>query len=144
MTSLPPSLVADIRYAFRFCARQYLATRRTQFSTSRTLLQSSKSSEKNKNVQLEAQKKARAQSVLPPKPGSQTSTELVPDEQDGRALVSGRKHEVAMRVIPKANIAPNVELKPKERMAVEQLTRRPPPKVEARGQPARSSAVDPC
>jgi hypothetical protein len=134
MTSLPPSLVADIRHAFRSCARQHLASRRTQFSTSQALLKKSKSTGENKNVQLEAQKKARAQSVLPPKPRQAASTDLIPHEQDGRALDHGRKVEVPMRVIPKADIAPDVELKPKERMAIEQLTRRPPPKVEPRGQ----------
>jgi hypothetical protein len=38
-----------------------------------------------------------------------------------------------MRVIPKAEIAPNLTLSPKERLHIEQLTRRLPPRVEPRG-----------
>ncbi|KIW29692.1 uncharacterized protein PV07_05485 [Cladophialophora immunda] len=136
MRSLPPALVAEIRHAFQSCSRQYAASRRTQFSTLHQRLKSSQRS-KSDNVpiqvahsQLRAQKTNLARPSIPPAPSAPETKELVPQEEQEKSLDTGRKVEVPFKVIPKAEIAPNLTLSPKERLHIEQLTRRLPPRPE--------------
>ncbi|EHY52381.1 hypothetical protein HRR83_003048 [Exophiala dermatitidis] len=137
MGSPPPVLLLAVRAAFQSCARQYAASRRTQFSTLRPLLKSPQQPRRADNLpiqvvhsQLKAQKKSQASPSpsLPPSP--QASTEVVPVAKDEKAVDSGRKVEVPMKIIPKAEIAPNLTLSPKERLHIEQLTRSLPPRTE--------------
>ncbi|ETN38491.1 uncharacterized protein HMPREF1541_06526 [Cyphellophora europaea CBS 101466] len=53
---------------------------------------------------------------------------LVPRDHERRSLDTGRKVEVPTRVLPKAELAPNVKLSPMQRLHIEHLTRHPPPK----------------
>lgn len=140
MGSPPPVLLLAVRAAFQSCARQYAASRRTQFSTLRPLLKSPQQPRRADNLpiqvvhsQLKAQKKSQASPSpsLPPSP--QASTEVVPVAKDEKAVDSGRKVEVPMKIIPKAEIAPNLTLSPKERLHIEQLTRSLPPRTEPKG-----------
>ncbi|KAL2403002.1 hypothetical protein ABEF93_006645 [Exophiala dermatitidis] len=137
MGSPPSVLLLAVRAAFQSCARQYAASRRTQFSTLRPLLKSPQQPRRADNLpiqvvhsQLQAQKKSQASPSpsLPPNP--QAGTELVPAAKDEKAVDSGRKLEVPMKVIPKAEIGPNLTLSPKERLHIEQLTRSLPPRTE--------------
>lgn len=137
MRSLPQFLVAELRLAFQSCSRQHAAARKTAFSTWRPLLKSSPPGKKNDNLpiqvvhsQLQAQKKSHARPLAPP---ASESKELVPRLEEGKSLDSGRKVEVPFKVIPKADIAPNLTLSPKERLHIEQLTRRLPPRSEPKG-----------
>ncbi|KAJ9498156.1 hypothetical protein H2202_006307 [Exophiala xenobiotica] len=133
MRSLPPGLVAEVRLAFQTCSRQHAASKRTQFSTFRPLFKKSPPSKKKDHPpiqvvhsQLQAQKAAAAKTAA----NKTTSKDLVPRSDEAKSLDTGRKVEVPLKVIPKADIAPNLTLSPKERLQIEQLTRRLPPRAE--------------
>ncbi|KIW43284.1 hypothetical protein, variant [Exophiala oligosperma] len=143
MGSLPPFLVAEVRLAFSTCSRRYAATKHARFSTSRPLYQKfkplpveKKKQKKNERVPIQvvyARQQAQQQlegtrTALPQQ--SEASTELVVPQQEDWALDGGRKVEVPLKVIPKAEITPNLTLSPEERLHIEQLTRRPPAPVE--------------
>merc|ERR1711939_714543 len=134
MRSLPPGLVAKVRSAFQACSRQHAASKRTQFSTFRPLFKKSAPSKKKDQLpiqvvhsQLQAQKEAAAKEA--------TSKGLVPSCDEAKSLDTGRRVEVPLKVIPKAEITPNLTLSPKERLQIEQLTRRLPPRAEPQGRP---------
>jgi hypothetical protein len=139
MIKLPTSLVVEVRLAFQQCARQHVSLRRTRFSTFQPLLKKRKpQSNKDKDsvpIQvvhhrvLQARRDAEARAAQT----SSESRELVPLPNEEKSLDSGRKVDVPLRVIPKAEITPNLTLTPKERLHIEQLTRRLPPRSEARG-----------
>lgn len=146
MGSLPPFLVAEVRLAFSTCSRRYAATKHARFSTSRPLYQKfkplpveKKKQKKNERVPIQvvyARQQAQQQlegtrTALPQQ--SEASTELVVPQQEDWALDGGRKVEVPLKVIPKAEITPNLTLSPEERLHIEQLTRRPPAPVEPKG-----------
>ncbi|EXJ95800.1 hypothetical protein A1O1_00924 [Capronia coronata CBS 617.96] len=135
MGTIPAVLIAEVRIAFQSCARQYASTRRTHFSTLRPLLKKSQPVTKADNLpiqvvhsQIQAQKKTQSSPTLPPNP--QASKELIPVGEEQNAVDSGRKVEVPLKVIPKAEVAPNLTLSPRERLHIEQLTRRLPPRSE--------------
>lgn len=138
MVGIPTVLIAEVRTAFRSCARQYASTRKTRFSTLRPLLKGPQPPRRTDNLpiqvvhsQLRAAKKSQSSPTLPQNP--QAGKELVPVTEGERALDSDRKIEVPLKVIPKAEIAPNLTLSPKERLHIEQLTRRLPPRSEPKG-----------
>ncbi len=141
MGTLPAALVAEVRLAFRSCSRQYAASRRTRFSSLHNPRLNREDPGKNKNDNLPIQVvHSRLQTPPKPKPPAPSlpkhgpeSTELVTAPNEGKAVESGRKVPVPMRVIPKAEIAPNLTLSPKERLHIEQLTRRLPPRAEPKG-----------
>jgi uncharacterized membrane protein len=139
MRSLPPGLVAEVRLAFQTCSRQHVASKRTQFSTFRPLFKKSPSSKKKDHLpiqvvhsQLQARKAAAAKTAA----NKPTSKDLVPRSDEAKSLDTGRRVEVPLKVIPKADIAPNLTLSPKERLQIEQLTRRLPPRAEPQGKPS--------
>ncbi|EXJ65222.1 hypothetical protein A1O7_01563 [Cladophialophora yegresii CBS 114405] len=136
MRSLPPVLVADIRHAFYACSRQHAASRRAGFSTFKRQLKGSEP-RKNENLpiqvvhsRLQAQKKDNAQPSEPSVAPSPEDRELVLRPDEATSLDSGRKISVPLKVIPKADIAPGLRLSPKERLHIEQLTRKLPPRPE--------------
>ncbi len=138
MRSLPPGLVAKVRSAFQACSRQHAASKRTQFSTFRPLFKKSAPSKKKDQLpiqvvhsQLQAQKEAAAKAAAK----ESTSKGLVPSCDEAKSLDTGRRVEVPLKVIPKAEITPNLTLSPKERLQIEQLTRRLPPRAEPQGRP---------
>ena len=140
MRSLPPAVVAEIRYAFQSCSRQYAASRRAQFGTLQPRMKASHPTEKRDNLpiqvvhsRLQAQSKGNAKSSHPSATASPASRELVPHREGGKSLDSGRKIPVPLKVIPKADIAPGLTLSPKERLHIEQLTQRLPPRQEPKG-----------
>ncbi|KIW80056.1 hypothetical protein Z517_06671 [Fonsecaea pedrosoi CBS 271.37] len=136
MRGLPSAVVAELRYAFQSCSRQYAASRRTQFSTLHQRLKKSQHP-KSESVpiqvvhsQLQAQKPNLARPLIPPAPRASENKQLIPQEEQEKSLDTGRDVEVPFKVIPKAEIAPNLTLSPKERLHIEQLTRRLPPRPE--------------
>ncbi|KIW98702.1 uncharacterized protein Z519_00363 [Cladophialophora bantiana CBS 173.52] len=139
MRNLPPALVAEIRYAFQCCSRQCAASRRARFSTLQPRLKSSRPRKDDcipiqvVHSQLQAQKINQAQPSIPPAPHTPEGKELIPQEEQAKSLDTGRKVEVPFKVIPKAEVAPNLTLSPKERLHIEQLTRRLPPRPEPKG-----------
>ncbi|KAK4940428.1 hypothetical protein LTR10_019411 [Elasticomyces elasticus] len=137
MRGVPSVLLAEVRYAFQVCSRQHAATRRTRFSTCQPLLKkkSPKSKKNDLPIQVIHNQKLQAQKqrddVPTPSPEQvPTGTELVPSSEEETALDTGRKVEVPLKVIPKAELTPNLTLSPKERLQIEQLTRRMPPRPE--------------
>ncbi|KAK6369624.1 hypothetical protein LTS17_009530 [Exophiala oligosperma] len=141
MRGLPLIFVAEVRLAFQSCSRQHVASRKTQFSTFRPLLKKSPPRRKVEapiqvvHSQLRAQKEgsvstrgAKDNAVANGQAGS--SKDLVAVQEGGRALQDGRKVEVPYKVIPRADITPNLTLSPKERLHIEQLTRNLPPRTE--------------
>lgn len=144
MRGLPLIFVAEVRLAFQSCSRQHVASRKTQFSTFRPLLKKSPPRRKVEapiqvvHSQLRAQKEgsvstrgAKDNAVANGQAGS--SKDLVAVQEGGRALQDGRKVEVPYKVIPRADITPNLTLSPKERLHIEQLTRNLPPRTEPKG-----------
>ena len=139
MRGLPPLLLAEVHYAFQVCGRQHAATRRTHFSTCPPLFKKSQKSKKNDlpiqvihNQKLQAQKQ-RDDASTPVGQKPSAGTELVPSQKQETSLDTGRKVEVPLKVIPKAELTPNLTLSPKERLQIEQLTRRMPPRSEPKG-----------
>jgi hypothetical protein len=143
--TLPNRLVCEIRLAFHRCAAQNRTC--PQHVRSFTVLQP-----------LSKKKQSRSDTVVAPLPSSGATKkvdavptralpqghsrhvpidqsgslrELVPDPSKPRS-VSGRKRgDVPMKIIPKAQITPELTLTPLERLQIEHLTRRPP-RTEAR------------
>ncbi|OCT54378.1 hypothetical protein CLCR_00961 [Cladophialophora carrionii] len=147
MRSLPPVLVADIRHAFYTCSRQHAASRRARFSTYKPQLKGWEH-KKNENLpiqvvhsRLQAQKKDNARPLEPSVAPSPEDRELVPRAEEATSLDHGRKIPVPLKVIPKADIAPGLTLSPKERLHIEQLTRKLPPRSEPKGSLGRLSIV---
>ena len=142
MRCLPPFLVAEVRQAFQSCSRQYAASRRSEFSTLYPRLKASKAPKKNNNLpiqvihsRLQAQQKEEEDARLEASSEGlgPDSKELVPQEEKEQSLDTKRKIPVPMKVIPKAEIAPGLTLSPKERLHIEQLTRKLPPRQEQKG-----------
>jgi hypothetical protein len=145
MRSLPPALVADIRHAFFACSRQHAASRRARFTTFKPRLEGSEP-RKNENLpiqvvhnRLQAQKKDNARPSEPSATPSAAGRELITRPDEAKSLDNGRKIQVPLKVIPKADIAPGLTLSPKERLHIEQLTRRLPPRLEPKGSPCHYS-----
>lgn len=140
MAGVPLVLLAEVRVAFQSCSRQCAAGRRSQFSTFRPALKNPRSAKQKEHLPIQVihsqlqpqpQTKPHALYSLPKKPP--VAKDLVPVSKDGKALDTGRKVEVPMKVIPKAELTPNLTLSPKERLQIEQLTRRLPPRTEPKG-----------
>ncbi|EXJ75857.1 uncharacterized protein A1O5_00364 [Cladophialophora psammophila CBS 110553] len=136
MRNLPPALVAEIRHVFQCCSGQCAASRRPRFSTLQPRLKSIQPRKDDSipiqvvHSQLQAQKTNQARPSIPPAPHTPEGKELIPQEEQAKSLDTGRKVEVPFKVIPKAEVAPNLTLSPKERLHIEQLTRRLPPRPE--------------
>jgi hypothetical protein len=130
MKSLPPALVANLFCAFRPCRRQYVAFNAARFSSVALRAAASKpsNSDKTKNLPIQV-----IHNRLKAQKGNDGNKEVVPWANDDKSLDSGRKVPVPLKVIPKADIAPGVTLSPKERLHIEQLTRRLPPRPEQTG-----------
>lgn len=138
MRGLPPVLLAEVRFAFQVCGRQHVATRRTRFSTCPPLFKKPQNKAKNTlpiqviHSQLQAQKQ-KDNGPTPVHEEPAAAKELVPSSEEKTSLDTQRKVEVPLKVIPKAEIIPNLTLSPKERLQIEQLTRRMPPRSEPKG-----------
>ena len=131
--SLPSFLLVEVRAAFRYSARQHTASRRCPYSSTAFLLARSPPP-RNPSLPPARKPQQDASAIEParrerlPKAGERDAMGLVPRDHERRSLDTGRKVEVPTRVLPKAELAPNVKLSPMQRLHIEHLTRHPPPK----------------
>ena len=138
--TLPNLLSAEFRHAFQACARQHTARRQQsrQFRALQPLLKRD-DSRPRREVQsspgLEVTNKNNSPADgNPPQPASSTvlanetvsSRELVPDSAKPASVFGKRRTDLPMKIIPKAQITPEVTLTPKEQLQIEFMTRRPP------------------
>ena len=126
--TLPPFLLAEVRTAFRSCARP----RTYAFSTLRCLNgrarnRSPKQSPTASPPQHVPSEQLRQNAQDTNQQYAENSRDIVPARQGDRYLETGRKIDVPIRVLPKEEIAPNARLSPQERLHIEHLTRHPPP-----------------
>lgn len=113
------------------CFRQRAVShQRPLFSTSAPLLKSpnSRKAARSPPIQVVHHKYQlqKQEQQLSERDDASDSKELVPRPDEDISLETAHKVNVPLRVIPKAQITPNLRLSPKERMHIEQLTRAPP------------------
>lgn len=63
------------------------------------------------------------------------STELVTKDDRRTSLDTGQKVTIPSKILPKADIAPGVQLSPMQRLHIEHITRHPPAKKPPKGKP---------
>lgn len=142
-SNTPRFLVAELRSAFRQCARpskkntycRSAADSSRQFQTAHA-----RHARRARSGPTTTQQQSHSQSQdprSPPNPSSDAlstqtsdSRKLVPLDQHGRAVGGRRTTDAPMKIIPKADITPSLQLSPKERLHIEILTRRPPPQIK--------------
>jgi hypothetical protein len=138
--TLPNLLLFELRFAFKTCAKQH-TTRRHEirsFSTLQPLFKkkharsdgevkpsSSGEITTKSNVSL-PRVRPHADSLNVPTNESGSSRELVPDPSKPTSVSKRKRADIPMKIIPKAQITPEVTLTPKERLEIEFVTRRPP------------------
>jgi hypothetical protein len=138
--TLPNLLLFELRLAFKTCAKQH-TTRRHEIRSFSTLQPLSKKkharpdSEVKPSLSVEITTKSNispphvrphADSLNVPTNESRSSRELVPDPSKPTSVSKRKRADVPMKIIPKAQITPEVTLTPKERLEIEFVTRRPP------------------
>jgi hypothetical protein len=143
--TLPNRLVCEIRLTFHRCAaqnrtcRQHLRSftalqplsKKKQSRSDKVVapLPSSEATEKVDAVATKALPQAHPRHVPIDQSGS--LRELIPDPSKPRSVSGRKRRDVPMKIIPKAQIMPQLTLTPQERLQIEYLTRRPP-RTEAR------------
>ncbi|KIV94451.1 hypothetical protein PV10_02218 [Exophiala mesophila] len=140
MANLPTALLVQVRVAFATCSRQHAVSRKSQFSTLRPLFR--KAPEKPKTpksvsiqvahhrAQLQKEQEKEKERQATSSQRTHDTKELVPRSKEDTSVSTERKFQVPLKVIPKAQIAPNVSLSPRERLQLEELTRRTPRPAE--------------
>jgi hypothetical protein len=138
--TLPNLLIFELRLAFKTCAKEH-TTRPHQirsFSTLQPLFKKKHARSDNEvkppssveittksNISpLHGRPQADSLNVPTNEPGS--SRELIPDPSKLTSVSKKKRADVPMKIIPKAQITPEVTLTPKERLEIEFMTRRPP------------------
>ena len=133
--TLPPFLLVEVRAAFRSCSRQHAVRKSFAFTTLQCL---------NARAPRHSPKHPSVPSTSPPRrhtdlqqnsseDNTEDSRDLVPSREDERAVDTGRKVDVPLRVIPKSEVGSKVRLSPQERLHIEHLTRHPPPQRPTKG-----------
>lgn len=125
------------------CLRQHAVShKRVLFSTASPLMKSPRKPRRSPPIQVvhhEYQQQQQQQQRLAKEHVTTDSQELVPLPDQETAVETAPKVNVPLRVIPRAQITPNLRLTPKERLHIEQLTRvtprpsAPPGTVETEG-----------
>jgi hypothetical protein len=138
--ALPTMLLIELRSAFKSCARQSaLRAARSAFSTS-PLRWKTKSAYRDLSKPLSAYTtplksdrpdpdKEKTHSRIVPevrRVPSGPARDLVPSPKKSTSVTPGKRSEVPMKILPKAQITPELTLSPRERLEVEFLTRKPP------------------
>jgi hypothetical protein len=133
-------LLFELRFAFKTCARQHTTRpyRIRSFSQLQPLFRK-KHARSDSEVKPPSSVEITTKGNIPP-PGdrprvdsihvptneSGSSRELVPCPSTPTSVSKGKRADVPMKVIPKAQITPELTLTPKERLEIEFMTRRPP------------------
>ncbi|KAK5064203.1 hypothetical protein LTR84_000036 [Exophiala bonariae] len=107
------------------CIRQHVVShKRVLFSTASPLLKSPRKPTRSPPIQVVHHKyQQHQQQRLAQEHATSDSQELVPLPDQETAVETAPRVNVPLRVIPKAQVAPNLRLTPKERLHIEQLTR---------------------
>lgn len=134
MGNLPPALLVQVRLAFATCSRQYAVSRKSQFSTLRPLFRKGTQKPKTpKGVSIqvahhraELEKEKEKDRQARPSQLPHDTKELVAQTEGQTSVSTERQFQVPLKVIPKAQIGPNISLSPRERLQLEELTRRTP------------------
>jgi len=147
--------MVELRIAFQTCARLHKLRRQIRpFGTLQPLFkrkQSRSDREATLLPSLETTEKSDASAVrAPPQDNphhvpsneSGSSRELIPDPSKRSSLTEGKRADVPMRIIPKAQITPELTLTPKERLQIEFLTRRPPRTEEKKSRSYTASRTE--
>jgi hypothetical protein len=138
--TLPNLLLFELRLAFKTCAKQH-TTRSHEIRSFSTLqpLFKKKHARSDSEIKPPSSVEITTKSnISPPRDRSQadslnvstnelgSSRELVPDPSKPTSVSKRKRADVPMKIIPKAQITPEVTLTPKERLEIEFMTRRPP------------------
>jgi hypothetical protein len=138
--SLPPFLLAELRFAFRTCARAHTRGNNRHIGTSLPLLRRQAPQDQAKPNQATNRPAHRPKTqTIETRPAIHDSSnitddpptkELIPQDTAKRSIGKTRQVEVSLKVVPNADITPNLKLTPRERLHIEVLTRRAPQRVE--------------
>lgn len=132
--ALPNFLIIEMRLAFKNCTQQYNRSSLRCFSSTAIRKDDPPSNRPSNDPYNRA--------VSPKKPSNTTEggrehggqaqdrTGLVTQDSEKKAVGASRRVPVPLKVIPKAQLGPNVHLSPRQRLHVEMLTRRPNISVE--------------
>lgn len=138
--TLPNLLLFELRLAFKTCAKQH-TTRPHEirsFSTLQPLFKKKHARSDNEMKRPSSVEITTENNISPPRGRPQanslnvptnelgSSRELVPDPSKSTSVSKRKRADVPMKIIPKAQITPEVTLTPKERLEIEFMTRRPP------------------
>jgi hypothetical protein len=138
--TLPNLLLFELRLAFKTCAKQH-TTRSHEIRSFSTLqpLFKKKHARSDSEIKPPSSVEITTKSnISPPRERPQadslnvstnelgSSRELVPDLSKPTSVSKRKRADVPMKIIPKAQITPEVTLTPKERLEIEFMTRRPP------------------
>jgi hypothetical protein len=138
--TLPNLLLFELRLAFKTCAKQH-TTRPHEIRSFSTLqpLFKKKHARSGSEIKPPSSVEITTKSNIPPsrkRPQADSlnvstnelngSRELVPDPSKPTSVSERKRADVPMKIIPKAQITPEVTLTPKERLEIEFMTRRPP------------------
>ena len=139
--STPAFLLVELRQAFRTCRQSSPWLSARAFSSNSLLRKSSGpsnniSASRNSDTSRAPSTYQVSKQTANQTPTSQHKTpetkELVPQRKGRTAVDTGRRTELPMRVLPKAQITPNLTLAPKERLHLEHLTRSLPKRAPAK------------
>jgi hypothetical protein len=138
--TLPNLLLFELRLAFKTCAKQH-TTRSHEIRSFSTLqpLFKKKHTRSDSEIRPPSRVEITTKSdISPPRERPRpdplnvstneldSSRELVPDPSKSTSVSKRKRADVPMKIIPKAQITPEVTLTPKERLQIEFMTRRPP------------------
>lgn len=132
--AVPEFLIIEMRLAFRNCAKQHRMMRSRCFSSTTISRYASprKSSQSDpSNRALTSKETSPATRSNNGNAGNTTDkTGLTTQDPQRTAVDTGRRVPVPMKVVPPAQLNPQIRLTPRQRLHVEMLTRRPNVNVE--------------
>jgi hypothetical protein len=133
------TLHAQMQLVFKSCARpnNFAKVGRRAFNSFPLLQEQNRVSSSHterltsSKAPQDVEKSREFPAISPAKSGKTSSsrcnaTELVPQMPKPGSLQYPRRSDVPARLLPKAQISPNLKLSPKERLQIEYETRRPP------------------
>jgi hypothetical protein len=136
----------ELRLAFKACARAHRFTHpaRQSFTTCTRWRSKSRGHDRTVELPVTPDVVGNVPRISPtgaqtaPPHGSQSSngsksTKLVPQRPKHGSLQSPRRSDVPARLLPKAQVTPDLTLSPKERLQIEHATRQPPKISEKKG-----------
>jgi hypothetical protein len=140
------NLHLEIRIAFKTCARAYSFAKTARRTLNSSPLPRARNRRNSRDVQelpaTNTASDAQSSSQSPERsqvkhdtrePSRSNTTELVPRVPKPGSLEHPRRSDIPARVLPKAQLSPELTLSPKQRLQIEYMTRRPPKAAEKPG-----------